>query len=126
MKYITIPLAILLLIVLIGALNTQITDSRISDMVDMLDLCETYVDAGDWDTAEQFAMQAMSRWDSAQFYLSVIARHSELDEVDATVDRTIESFRCRDYTLFKTENTVLIGMLEHIAEMEELDLKNIL
>lgn len=126
MKYIVIPIVVLVLIFLTGIVSTQITDSRMSDMVDKLDLCATYVDAGDWDTAERFAAQATSRWENAQFYLSVITRHSELDEVDATVDRTMESFRCRDYTLFKTENAVLIGMLEHIAQMEALDLKNIL
>lgn len=126
MKQIVISVSLIVVIVLAGIINTHMADERLGGIIDMLDMSEAYVDKGDWDTAEQFAMQAMYDWERSQTYLCIISRHSELDEINATVNRTMESLRCRDYTLFKTENTVLVGMLEHIYEMEQLNLENIL
>ena len=81
---------------------------------------------GDWEGAAALSGEAFRRWQDRGFYLHVLMRHSDADQIFRSF-RTLEQYLALEEPgQYAAANADLIAQLELLSEMEQLSWKNIL
>ena len=83
-------------------------------------------DTGDWEGAAALSGEAFRRWQDRGFYLHVLMRHSDADQIFRSF-RTLEQYLALEEPgQYAAANADLIAQLELLSEMEQPSWKNIL
>ena len=79
-----------------------------------------------WDTARTLTQQVTEHWQAHDFYLHVMLPHRDIDEIHLIFQEVDEYLKLEEADQYNAANAKLIAQLELLAEMEQLNLKNIL
>ena len=106
--------------------NSWFIRSFAGSLSDSLAQAEALAEAGDWAEAGRLTQEAHERWDRASVYLCTVLRHSDTDQVDTSFHEVLEFIECQESGEYSSANAVLMEEIELVAEMEQLNLKNLL
>lgn len=126
MKRAWIAGGLLTLMVLASWGNARLIRSFTCSLSDSLAQAERMAEAGDWSGAGQITQDAHARWDRASDYLCTVLRHSDTDQVDLHFHEVLELIQCQEAGEYSSANAVLMEQIGLVAEMEKLNLKNLL
>lgn len=126
MKRAWISVVLLTVLIVCAALQSYWIHDSLTELADLFDRGEWFVDAGEWESAEENIWEALTIWDQYRPALSLLMREHELDEGSLIVSRAAEAVRIRDREQFKLENAALQYWLLHKAEGERLSIANLL
>ena len=126
MKRLWISLAILLAI-FAGSLGNICYVAHISSLlVTNLNQAEACAEAEDWGQAQSLTRQTQAQWDHYAPYLHMTQCHGTTDEINTGFREVLECIQWESVPEYSAANGVLIAEVEHLAEMEDLTLENLL
>lgn len=125
MKHIIISLSIIVGIFLVFLWGGTIISVSLSEISDLMDQCENYIDQNDWDKAEDSAMSALYQWDDMQPVLCFLSKGEELDSINRSFAKATECLINKSELWFKVINAELIMEIEELASQESLGLETI-
>lgn len=126
MKRLWISLAILLAI-FAGSLGNIYYVAHISSLlVTNLNQAEACAEAEDWGQAQSLTRQTQAQWDHYAPYLYLTQCHGTTDEINTGFREVLECIQWESVPEYSAANGVLIAEVEHLAEMEDLTLENLL
>ncbi len=126
MKRLWISLAILLAI-FAGSLGNIYYVAHISSLlVTNLNQAEACAEAEDWGQAQSLTRQTQAQWDHYAPYLYMTQCHGTTDEINTGFREVLECIQWESVPEYSAANGVLIAEVEHLAEMEDLTLENLL
>ena len=120
MKRLWISLGILLAIFGLSLSNIRYTAQASNQLVTLLNQAEEEAEAGQWRRATTLTRQAQEAWDGYTRLLYVTSCHANADAVNTGF---LQQEAKEEYS---AANGVLIAEVEHLAEVEELSLANLL
>lgn len=104
--------------------------SRITDDTNrwrtQLQQADALAQSEDWAGAVSALQKCHEDWTGRQTYLHVVSQHSAVDEAEVMYHRCLVFASTRELSEFRAE---LAGLREHLrmlAEMEKLDIRNVL
>ena len=126
MKRLWISVAILL--TMLGATlgNSWYLNRLISDFTQKLTSAHQLADRDDWAAARQITGQVTDHWQKHDFYFHVMLPHRDIDEIHLTFQEIGEYLELEETDQYNATSAKLITQLGLLAEMEQLNLKNIL
>lgn len=117
----------LLSLILMGSLLNARSIVRITDsLTQQMEQAQELVQAGHWDQALLCSRQAHQLWEQNYFYLHVVIRHSELDQIACGFDRVQLALVQQDWNQYISAKTDLTAQLSFMRDMERPSLVNIL
>ena len=126
MKRLWISLAILLAI-FAGSLGNIYYVAHISSLlVTNLNQAEACAEEEDWGQAQSLTRQTQAQWDHYAPYLYMTQCHGTTDEINTGFREVLECIQWESVPEYSAANGVLIAEVEHLAEMEDLTLENLL
>lgn len=126
MKRLWISVAILL--TMLGATlgNSWYLNSLISDFTQELTSAHQLAARDDWASARKITGQVTDHWQKHDFYFHVMLPHRDIDEIHLTFQEIEEYLELEETDQYNAASAKLITQLGLLAEMEQLNLKNIL
>lgn len=119
--------AALLALLFAGCLWNTAQVSRISgQLAETLNRAEDAVAQGDWAAADGLTRQAMEQWQQSEGYLSLVLCHSHTDEVTTGFQEVLGFLQYRSTPEYDSANGALVAKVEHLAEVEALNWRNLL
>lgn len=79
-----------------------------------------------WASARQITEQVTDRWQKHDFYFHIMLPHRDIDNVHLTFQEMEEYLELEEADQYNAASAKLITQLDLLAEMEQLNLKNIL
>ncbi len=126
MKRLWISLAILLALFLGCLWNIHYVSQISGQLVSSLNEAEAAAKSGNWQEAQQLTRQAQQRWEQVSPYLYVTQCHSTTDEINTGFREVLELLQWKSSLAYSAANGILIAEVEHLFEMEDLTLENLL
>jgi hypothetical protein len=120
-------LALTLLLVLFGAtvFNMIYVENTALKLIEMLEEGEAYADSDEWSRAWDVTANAKDLWERSNKYLNAVLRHSETDDIYTEFHSVLAFIICKAEPEYKASNASLKSLLEHIYQMEKINLQNI-
>ena len=117
----------LLLFMLAGCLlNAWYSQKLTRDMIQDLQQARQAAQGEDWAEAERITLQAYERWNSRHFYLHVVMRHSDTDQILRAFRSVLQYLEIQEMDQYTAANADLTTQLELLSEMEQAALVNVL
>lgn len=119
--------ATLLLFLLSATLSNSWYLSRlVSDFGQALTQAQTRALDNQWQQARQLTTQVTRHWQEHDFYFHIMLPHRDIDSIHLTFREIEEYLRLEELDQYTAANAKLVAQLGLLAEMEQLNLKNIL
>ena len=80
----------------------------------------------DWEQAARITGQALTLWEKQDFYFHIMLPHRDIDEIRLSFREVAQYLALEEADQYNAANARLIEQLGLLAEMEQLNLKNIL
>lgn len=80
----------------------------------------------DWSAARQITEQVADHWQKHDFYFHVMLPHEDIDDIHLTFQEVEEYLELEEADQYNAASAKLITQLGLLAEMEQLNVKNIL
>lgn len=121
-------ISVTILLVMLGATlgNSWYLNSLISDFTQNLTSAHRLAARDDWASARQITGQVTDHWQKHDFYFHVMLPHRDIDEIHLTFQEIEEYLELEEADQYNAASAKLITQLGLLAEMEQLNLKNIL
>lgn len=121
-------ISLVLLFAMLGSTlgNSRYLNGLISEFKEQLTYAHELSAHDHWDTARQITQQVVEHWQAHDFYLHVMLPHRDIDEIHLIFREVDEYLKLEEADQYNAANAKLIAQLELLAEMEQLNLKNIL
>ena len=117
----------LLLFMLAGCLlNAWYAQRLTGDMIQALKQAQQAAQEDNWDRAEAVTLQVYERWNSRHFYLHVVMRHSDTDQILRDFRSVLQYLEIQEMDQYAAANADLMTQLELLSEMEQASLVNVL
>ena len=126
MKRLWIAVAILLVMLGSTLVNSRYIDRTVSDFVEQLTAAHKQAASDNWEHAAQLTRQVVDHWQHHDFYFHVMLPHQDIDDIHMTFREVEQYLELEEADQYNAANAKLITQLELLAEMEQLNLKNIL
>lgn len=126
MKRLWIAVAILLAMLGSTLGNSRYLNNTIFDFTQQLTLAHEQAESDRWDNAASLTAQVTQRWHKHDFYFHIMLPHRDIDEIHLTFQEVEEYLKLEEADQYNAANAKLIAQLGLLAEMEQLNLKNIL
>ena len=126
MKRLWISLGILLAIFGLSLANIRYATQASNQLVTLLNRAEDLAESGNWHRATELTRQAQAQWDGHTGLLYVTACHDNADAVNTGFREVLELLQQEAEEEYSAANGVLIAEVEHLAEVEQLSLANLL
>ncbi len=126
MKRLWIAVAILLAMLGSTLTNSYCLNNIIEGYTQQLAEAHKQAEADNWVAASDLTSQVTQRWHKHDFYFHVVLPHRDIDEIHLTFQEVEEYLKLEEADQYNAANAKLIAQLDLLAEMEQLNLKNIL
>lgn len=126
MKRLWISLGILAAIFALSLCNIHCASLASNQLVTLLNHAEEAAESGRWMDAAAWTEQAQDAWDAYAPLVYITACHSNADTVNTGFREVLELLQQQAAEEYSAANGVLIAQLEHLAEVEQLSLANLL
>ena len=91
-----------------------------------LDQADALVQENRWEDAQAKLAESYEDWSSRQTYLHIVSEHDAVDDAEAMYRRAMAFADTQELSEFRAELSDLRDQLRLLAEMERLNLKNVL
>jgi len=116
---------LLLLLVCVGAgINTAKIANSVDGLKEDVRACREAI-LTEGDTAE-IGGELTKDWDRVEDWLHSVIRHDEIDEITMLIERCKSLLDTGNAEEFITESTVLLKLLDHLGQMDQIKPENIL
>jgi hypothetical protein len=126
MKAFLPPILLLAVILTAAAVNCRTMETLTCRWSDELEQVDALADAGDWELAGAGLEAGYRDWSKSQSYLHIVVRHEEVDGAEAMYRRAAAFAQTQELSEFRAELADLRSQLLLIAEMEQVNARNIL
>ncbi len=126
MKRLWICTALLLALLATTLLNSRYIDRTVRTLTDRLDQAYAEATADRWQRAAQLTEQARKLWQSRDVLFHILLPHRDIDAIRLSFREVEQYLSLEEPDQYNAANARLIEQLGLLAEMERLDLKNIL
>ena len=126
MKRLWLSLGILLALYRLSLANIRCTTQASNQLVTLLNQAEEAAEGGDWRSATTLTRQAQEMWDGYAGLLYITSCHAHADAVTTGFREVLELLQQEAEEEYSAANGVLIAETEHLAEVEQLSLANLL
>lgn len=106
--------------------NAWKVENITSDIVSLLNQAEEAAMSDDWSTVERLTMEARTKWYNTEDYFSVMLVYAYVDEVSTSFEEVTGFLQYHDGPEYDSSNGTLVAKVEHLAEIESVNWKNIL
>ena len=118
--------AVLAAILAFSLWNDVHMSSETSRWRSQLDQADAFVQENRWEDAQAKLAESYEDWSSRQTYLHIVSEHDAVDDAEALYRRAMAFADTRELSEFRAELSDLRDQLRLLAEMERLNLKNVL
>lgn len=120
-------IAVALLAAMCGAtlVNAYYCQQLADSLSGRLNQAQTLVEREQWDQAEELTRQVYQDWQDSHFYLHVVMRHSDTDQILRTFQSVLQYLELQELTVCRG-NADLAAQIQLLAEMEQASLVNVL
>lgn len=118
--------AVLAAILAFSLWNDVHMSSETSRWRSQLDQADAFVQENRWEDAQAKLAESYEDWSSRQTYLHIVSEHDAVDDAEAMYRRAMAFADTRELSEFRAELSDLRDQLRLLAEMERLNLKNVL
>ena len=121
-------IAVAVLLVLLGSTlgNSWYIGHTVSGFVEQLTAAHKQAASDNWERAAQLTQQVVDHWQRHDFYFHVMLPHADIDQIHLTFQEVEEYLELEEADQYNAASAKLITQLGLLAEMEQLNLKNIL
>lgn len=126
MKRLWIAVAILLAMLGSTLANSYCFNNIINNYTQQLTAAHRMAEADNWESACELTAQVIARWHKHDFYFHVMLPHRDIDEIHLTFQEVEEYLKLEESDQYNAANAKLIAQLGLLAEMEQLNWKNVL
>ena len=117
----------LLLFMLAGCLlNAWYAQQLTDEMIQDLQKAQQAAREENWERAEALTRQDYEQWNRRHFYLHVVMRHSDTDQILRDFRSVLQYLEIREMDQYAAANADLMTQLELLGEMEQASLVNVL
>lgn len=126
MKRLWIALALMVVVFCAIMVNSHYLGKLTGELTGLLAQAEAEAEADRWAEAEELTQAASRLWEDQDFYLHVMLRHSDTDQIHTLFQEVGEFLQYQKQGEYSAANARLITLLELLYEAEQLTLKNVL
>ena len=126
MRAYVLPAAILAAILSFALWNGARMTGCTARWRDQLQQVDALAQAEAWTEALDALAESYEDWSERQTYLHIVAKHDSVDDAEAMYRRAMAFAATRELTEFRAELSDLRDQLRLLAEVERLDVKNVL
>mgnify|MGYP001179112274 FL=1 len=126
MKRLYIAAGLLLLMLAGCLLNAWYTQQLTDEMIQDLQQAQQAAREENWEQAESLTRQVYEQWNRRHFYLHVVMRHSDTDQILRSFRSVLQYLEIREMDQYAAANADLMTQLELLGEMEQASLVNVL
>ena len=126
MKKLLPPIAALLLLFLLSALNGTVLTHRVEHWQHQLSQAEYWADQSQWGQTLAALEESYRDWHNTQVYLHIVLDHTAVDDAEAMYRRARAFALAEEPSEFHAEIAHLHAQLTMMANMERFSLQNIL
>ena len=126
MKAYLLPIAILTGILGLALWNSAAITDCTARWQEQLQQADALAQAEAWTEALDTLSDSYADWSKRQTYLHIVVRHDALDEAESLYHRALSLATDRELPELRAELSALGDQLRLLAEMERLDIKNVL
>lgn len=126
MKYLITGITILALLLSLCLLFAYLSDRYLDNVKEQLHDAADFLPMEDWDSVITCTEDAEDLWEEHRDFFSSLLDHSELEDIDRTFISLLAYARANEIVSYYETYTRLVSMLEHIQNMDDPKLYNIL
>lgn len=126
MKRLWICAAILMAMLGATLFNSRYLNNLVADFSSKLTAAHQLSAQDNWEAARQLTQQVADHWQEHDFYLHIMLPHRDIDEIHLIFQEVEEYLELEEADQYNAANAKLIAQLGLLAEMEQLNIKNIL
>ena len=126
MKRLWISVSVLLALLGSTLANSFYLSNIINNYTKQLSEAHRLAESDNWESASELTTQVTDRWHKHDFYFHVMLPHRDIDEIHLTFQEVEEYLKLEESDQYNAANAKLIAQLGLLAEMEQLNIKNIL
>lgn len=126
MKRAWIGLGLLLVLLILGIGSTLAMDRIHTPIARQLDKASDAALSGHWQEAHALASGARSRWEQYRSFVACITNHEVLEDADAQFARLEILEQTREASAFSSGCAGLSSLFEALADMQQLNLWNLM
>ena len=126
MKRLWFPLTILALLTALALGNGAVVDGYVKTWISGTEQAEEAALAEDWETAQGALESVYRQWDQRQTFLHIVETHDALNETECSLQRAMACAQLQDKEEFLCEVRTLRSQFRLLAEMELVNIRNIL
>ena len=126
MKRLWIALALMIAVFCAIMFNSYYLGKFTRELTGLLTQAEAQAEAGRWEEAGELTQAASRLWDEQDFYLHVMLRHSDTDQIYTLFQEVREFLQYQKQGEYSAANARLITLLDLLYGAEQLTLKNVL
>lgn len=120
-----IAVAFIVISLAICFIGQSLINSTVSPLLKEVLIIEEMVNSGEIDKAINEAEVFLEEWDKAEKILSVLITHSEIDNVNLTLEQAISYLFSKEKVDFFAQSAELKKLLKHLIENEKVNIQNI-
>lgn len=120
------PLAVLAAILAFALWNGTAMTAHTDRWRAQVEQADALAQAEDWSRAVEILADSYADWSGKQTYLHIVTEHDAVDDAEAMYRRALAFAATRELTEFRAELADLRDQLRLLAEMERLNVKNVL
>lgn len=126
MKAMKIPVAILAAILLAALADGFVLTKQCGDWSDRVEQMERAAVQDDWDTVQSALDGLTESWEKWQTYLHILIDHDEIDQTEELIALCKLHTEEKDTATLRITVSQLRCMFSLLAEIEQLNIKNVL
>ena len=120
------PLAVLAAILAFALWNGAAMTAHTDRWRSQVEQADALAQTEDWSRAVEILADSYADWSGKQTYLHIVTEHDAVDDAEAMYRRALAFAATRELTEFRAELADLRDQLRLLAEMERLNVKNVL
>ena len=120
------PVLVLAALLAVSLWNIRRTDAETDRWRTQLQAADRLALSGEWAETLDALWESYDDWSHSQTYLHIVSHHDVVDDAEAMYRRAIAFAETEEITEFHAELSDLRDQLRLIAEMESLNIRNVL
>ena len=120
------PVLVLAALLAVSLWNIRRTDAETDRWRTQLQAADRLALSGEWAETLDALWESYDDWSHSQTYLHIVSHHDVVDDAEAMYRRAIAFAETEEITEFHAELSDLRDQLRLIAEMEALNIRNVL
>lgn len=124
-KKIYIPFIIFIALIFVVFFSIKYLKFVCNDLTELDNKVEENINKGDWKEAGKASISCLESWKKYSDQISIFVNHAEIDNINTELYKLTQYVKTEDKEEALASINVLKFLLEHIVNMEKINLQNI-